>query len=283
MKRWAWIIGAAAGGWALQRALRQPVVPLKNRVVVITGASSGIGLATAHAFAAQGARIVLVARNEARLRAAQDELAAYEVPTLVIPADISAPDAAERIVSDTLAAFGQVDVLVNNAGLPMGGLVQEHDPARIQAAADVELYGALRLAQAAIPVMQRQGRGHIVNIGSVIGRVPAPGMAVYSGIKAGVVGFSTALRREMDPYGLRVTLVLPGPTRTHGGTEGDEPEIPAQAIVDAVRYGRQEVITGGPAMIASVWLERLAPWALDRYWKWVFTPDYIAEVSRVGR
>lgn len=283
MKRWTWILGIAAGGWALQRALRRPVVNLKNKVVIITGASAGIGLATAHAFAANGVRVVLVARNEARLQAAERDLAAYELETLIIPADITDPAAAERIVGATLDRFGRIDVLVNNAGRPLGGLVQEHDPARIRQAADVELYGAVRLTQEVLPVMLRQGRGYIVNVGSVIGRVPAPGLAVYSGIKAGIVGFSAALRREVDDYGLHVALVLPGPTRTHAGNAGDAPEFPAQAIVDAVRYTRREVITGGPAMRGAVWLERLAPWALDRYWRWVFTPQHIAEASRAGQ
>ncbi len=291
MKRWAWMIGMAAGGWAIQRALSRPAVPLGDKVVVITGASAGIGLATAHAFAAQGARLVLVARDAARLEAAREALALHAVDTLAVPADVSDPAAAERIVAAVLERFGRIDVLVNNAGRALGGLAWEHDPAHVQAAAEVDLYGTVRLTQAALPVMLRQGRGHIVNVSSMIGRIPTPGMAVYSGIKAGIVGFSAALRREVDNHGLRVTVVLPGPTETHtdvdlippGMPPGVPPEVPAQAIVDAVRHGRREVIPGGAAMKAAVWLERLAPWAADLYWKWVFTPDYIATVSRIGQ
>ncbi|MBN2470574.1 MAG: SDR family NAD(P)-dependent oxidoreductase [Anaerolineae bacterium] len=290
MKRWAWIFGMAAGGWAIQRALSRPSVPLHDKVVVITGASAGIGLAAAHAFAAQGARLVLVARNAERLEAARAALAPHAVDTLAVPADVSDPAAADRILAATLERFGRIDVLVNNAGLALGGLTWENDPDRIRAAADVDLYGTIRLTQAALPVMLRQGRGHIVNVSSMIGRIPTPGMAVYSGVKAGIVGFSAALRREVDNHGLRVTVVLPGPTETHSDVDlvppgmppGVPPEVPAQAIVDAVRYGHREVIPGGPAMTAAVWLERLAPWAADLYWKWIFTPDYIATVSRIG-
>ncbi len=153
------------------------------------------------------------------------------------------------------------------------GLAQETAGARVRAAA-AGMTGLMRLVQAVLPVMRRQGRGQIVAVSHVFGRVPAPGLAVASGARAGLVGFVTALRREVDDAGLRVSLVLTGPD--------DDPEREARAILDAVRYGRREVITGGTMAQAAVWLERLAPRAVDLYWTWTLTPDLLAQLSAQG-
>ena len=288
------LLAALLAGVAWRRARRTAPISLRDRVVILTGASSGIGRAAAHAFAAEGARLVLAARRPAPLAAVQQELAVYGVPTLALPADISRDDDLRALVAEALRAFRCVDVLVNNAAVDLGGLLQEHDPARLRAVLEVNLYGAIRLTQMVLPVMLRQGGGHVVNVGSLAGRIPTPGQAAYGAVKAGLAAFSDALRREVDDHGLRVTLVLPALTRTPMiaaadpaplaavGWHPQEPQVVAAAIVAAVRHGRREVVLGGLPAQVGLWVERLAPRLMDLYWRWAVTPAYLHAVSRFG-
>jgi short-subunit dehydrogenase len=294
MKRLLWwgvVLGGAAALW---RRTERPRVPLRDKVVLITGASSGIGRATAHAFAAAGAHVILAARRAESLLDVAGELAAYGVRSLVAPTDISRDDDVAALVEKALATFGRIDVLINNAALDLGGLLPEHDPARLRALVDVNLYGTIRLTQAIVPVMRRQGVGHIVNVASVTGRIGTPGQAAYGATKAGITGFTDALRQEVDHDGLRVTLVLPTLTRTPMIAAADEapfqaigwpidaPEVPAAAIVEAVRGGRREVVLGGWRVRLALWVERLAPPLMDLYWRWAVTPAYYEAVRRFG-
>ncbi len=296
------ILLSAVGGalllWLWRR--RQAPLDLADSVVLITGASSGIGRAAAHAFAAQGARVVLVARREAVLRAVQEELAIYAAPTLVVPADVTRDADLEALVGAVLAAWGRIDVLVNNAGLSYGGPLEEMDPARIRALAGVNLYGPLNLTRLVLPVMLRQGGGHIVNVSSVAGLIGAPGMAAYTATRRGLARFSDALRRETAGTGVHVSTVYPSWTATPilgeldvqqlydsrvlNGWDGiDSPDIPAMAIVDAVRSRRRVVILGGGWMRAGALVERVAPAALDLFWRAVVDiPAYLAAVRRLG-
>lgn len=258
------LILSAAVSAAVFAVSRKRAVPadLRGRVVIITGASSGIGKATAHAFAAVGARVVLVARREAALGKVQAELARYGVETLVIPADITDDSAAQHVAQETLRAFGRIDVLVNNAGLTLGGPIEEHDPEAMRKLVLLNYYGCARMVQVVLPAMQQQHSGHIVNVGSISGLLLAPGQVFYGGLKAGLIGFSDGLRLEVEDYGVRVSLVLPGWTHTEmvGGMDEiamrasglinrftggfDAPEKVASGIVNAVRYNRPRVIYG---------------------------------------
>jgi len=252
------LIGAALGSRAFYRASRQPVVALRGRVVLVSDAASPTGQAVIDAFAAAGARGIAAAAD--------------------------APP--EQVVRDALASCGRIDVLVNIAGRGPGGLAADVDPAALRAAADAALYRTARLTQAALPVLLGQGRGHIVNIGSVTGSFPTPGLAVASALGAGMAGFTAALRREVDDRGLRVSLVLAGVEGAPAPLADPAPGAAARAAVDAVRYGRRTVVAGGWAAEMRVglatWLERLAPGLADRYWRWALTPAAIARLDDQG-
>ncbi len=307
MKRLSLVTGLALlVGLAVGRRRCAEPLDLRGRVVLISGASSGIGRAAAHAFAAQGAAVALLARRTDALAAVEAELAPYAVETLVVPADVTIDAEVERAVSAVQARFGRIDVLVNNAGLSYGGRLEELDPARLRALGEVNLYGPLRLARAVIPLMMRQGTragdfaGHIVNVSSVAGVLLAPGMSVYGGTRRGIIAFSTALRRELDGTGIRVSTVLPTFTNTpmadRVGEDAlraagamwplhrfDEPETAAAAIVDAVRANRRTIRLGKLQYALGDFSERLTPGVMDLYWRVVIdTAGYIEAVRRLG-
>ncbi len=277
MKQLITLAGLVGAGALL---LRRPApVDLRGKVVVITGASAGIGRASAHAFAAQGARVVLVARREALLHAVCDELAQYGVEVLVCPADVTDDAQTQTVADAALRAFGRIDVLVNNAGLSMGGPFVEHDPAAMRRLIEVNYYGAVRMAQVVLPVMLAQRSGQIINVASIAGLLLSPGQTVYAGVKAGLIGFSDALRGEVEHQGVRVSLVLPGWTYSQmtsnlndsemraawvinpftGGYNA--PEEVSAGIVSAVRGSRLRVIFGTPLMrFTYVMTAYLSPW-----------------------
>jgi short-subunit dehydrogenase len=260
---------------------------LTGRVVIITGASSGIGRAAAHAFARAGAKIVLVARRSEPLAAVEAELACYKGVTLIIPADVTQNEALEQVVETTLRTFGRIDVLVNNAGISRGGPFVALDPDDLRQLTLLNVYGPLRLSHLVLPVMQRQGSGHIVNMSSMAGLLTAPGLAAYNATRSAIIAFSDSLRREVEGTGIYVSTILPGWTRTAMTSNLDEaemratglitplvnfdpPEVPAQAIVEAVRYRRSQLTMGGPEIQAVAWQNRHSPRFMDFLYRWYF-------------
>lgn len=286
--RWGAILGVAAGGALVwQRASCRRAVPLRGRVAIVTGASSGIGRATAHAFARAGAAVVLAARREERLQAVATELSAYDAPMLVVPTDVSREDDLDALVARALACFGRIDVLVNNAGIAAGGPFETLPPARLEQLFQTNLYGPLRLTQRVLPTMLEQGSGHIVNVSSGTARSFWPGLAAYATTRAGLTVFSQTLRRELLGTGVRVSVVMPGWTRTamfdaryerqlrRYGFRIDPPERPARAILDAVRYNRSTALLGGPLERGGYILDALAPWLLDRVWRLLMPSNFM--------
>lgn len=299
LKRLFWLLLLGVASWLLlKRMLRRPLVAVRGKVVLITGASAGIGRAAALAFAREGAHLVLAARNEAALVDVQAELASYGGRVLVVPTDVTVDSDLEALVAAALAEFGRLDVLVNNAGIGLGGLLQDASPARLNQVIDTNLYGAMRLTQLVTPLMVGQGVGHIINVGAGLSKVPMPGMAAYVASKAALAAFTDSLRRELDNDGVRVSLIVPGLTRTAfvgdfdlakmpAGIVVQEPSVPAQAIVDAVIYGDREIVLGGNQPVVGpvqllVLLEQVAPWLVDRYYHWIFTPNLIAELEKLN-
>jgi short-subunit dehydrogenase len=185
----------------------------QDRTVVITGASAGIGLACARQFARAGANLVIVARGATELERARAELARLG-PVLAIAADVAHADAPARIVAATLAEFGALHVLVNNAGMHARGELADQDADDLAAMVDVNLRAPIVLTRHALPHLVASGRGAIVNVASLAGKVPTAGGVVYSATKFGLRAFSMALADELRGRGVTVSCVSPGPVDT---------------------------------------------------------------------
>lgn len=198
--------------------------PLAGRAAVITGASSGIGRATALALAAAGARVGLAARRAERLEELREEIGEGGGEALALPTDVTDYGQAEAMVRRAEEAFGGVDVLVNVAGVMLPAPIATADPADWRRMVDVNLVGVLYATRAALPGMLERGNGHIVNVSSTSGRTHQPLFSVYAATKHGLGAFTEVLRKEVHPNRVRVTLFEPGPTASELGTHAD-PEI----------------------------------------------------------
>jgi short-subunit dehydrogenase len=218
----------------------------KDKVVIITGASSGIGAAAARAFAAAGAQVALAARAADAL----EQLAAgLPGRPLVIPTDVSDASQSRRLVEHTVAERGRIDILINNAGVGLSSPVEKLNPADLEQALAVGLFGPLYTIQAAVPLMRTQRSGQIINVSSVIGVQALPYLGGYAATKAALDRLTDALRIELLGSGIVVTLVRPGTTRTDfrarrlgQGREqrrmapaGVTPDVVAQTLLRAAR------------------------------------------------
>ena len=187
---------------------------MTERVTLITGASAGIGAELARVFAANGHRVALTARREDRLAAlAKSIAAAGGKPPIVLPCDLESPTAGETIAAALAAAGAEVEYLVNNAGFGLFGKAVELDRAGQLGIIDVNIRALTDLSLRLAPEVIRN-RGGILNVGSIAGFLPGPGMAVYYASKAYVVSFTEALRQELAPHGVRVSVLCPGPVPT---------------------------------------------------------------------
>ena len=187
---------------------------MTERVTLITGASSGIGAELARVFASKGHRLALTARRAERLAALAAELKGLSKgDPIVIPCDLEATDAGDRIEAALGAAGVEVEYLVNNAGFGLFGPSPELDRAGQLGIIDVNIRAltdlSLRFSKSLI-----KNRGGLLNVGSIAGFLPGPGMAVYYASKAYVLSLTEALRKELEPYGVRVTVLCPGPVQT---------------------------------------------------------------------
>jgi NADP-dependent 3-hydroxy acid dehydrogenase YdfG len=187
---------------------------LTGKVAVITGASSGIGEATAIALAAQGASIVVAARREDRLKSLAKRITDQGGKALTIVADVADEAHANEIIHKAHQEFGRVDILINNAGVMLLGLIDGANTEDWRRMINVNVLGMLYTTHAALPIMKQQKSGHIVNISSVAGRQARVGAGVYNVTKWGVGAFSEALRQEVTSYNIRVTIVEPGAVAT---------------------------------------------------------------------
>ena len=206
---------------------------MAERVAVVTGASSGIGEATAKALAAEGFAVALAARREDRINELAKEIGDQ---ALAVPTDVADPDSARALIEKTKSELGRVDVLVNNAGVMLLGPIMGADLEHWQRMVNVNVLGLLYCTHAALPVMMEQGSGHIVNVSSVAGRIAALGSGVYNATKWGVVDFSESLRHEALNFGVRVTIVEPGFVETE--LQGHN-ELPM--VVEATEKYREEI------------------------------------------
>ena len=185
---------------------------LKGRVVIVTGASSGIGEATARALASRGAAVVAAARNVERLRTLESELRASGHQVLAVKTDVADRESAEEMVEWAAEEFGAPDILVNNAGLGLSGRVEELRAEDLRDVMEVNLIGPLNCIQATLPKMK--SGGHIINVSSVVGKRAIPKVGGYCASKFALNGLSEALRVEVAGRGIRVTSVYPGTNST---------------------------------------------------------------------
>src|SRR5438128_4477077 len=233
-------------------------------VALITGASRGIGAATARELARRGYGLALAARSTTDLQALAAELSASGSPALPIPTDMRRPEELRRLARLTLDHFGRVDALVNNAGIggndrPVVRLADED----IDSTIETNLLAPITLTRALLPGMLERRSGAIVFIASVAGHIGLPTSALYSTTKFGLRGFANALRREVRRQGVCVTIVSPGFIAT-AMTEGirgipmPSPDRIARTVADALVHPRREVVVPGYYWLA-IWLERMLP------------------------
>jgi NADP-dependent 3-hydroxy acid dehydrogenase YdfG len=226
---------------------------IAGKVVVITGASSGLGEATARLLAAEGARVVLGARRAERIRALADELTGRGGKALAVPTDVTDRDQVRRLVDLAVQTYGRVDVMINNAGLMPQSLLEHLKVDEWDRMIDVNLKGVLYGIAAALPHMQRQRAGHIINVSSVAGHKVGPGSAVYSATKHAVRALSEGLRQEVKPWNIRTTVISPGAVATELPNTVTDPDvaervnklyedigIPADSFARAVVYAMSE-------------------------------------------
>ncbi|MEX1248552.1 MAG: SDR family oxidoreductase [Anaerolineales bacterium] len=187
-------------------------------VIIVTGASSGIGEATARLFAANGYRVVLAARRLDRLEALKAEIEGKGGKALAVETDVSSAAALGELVKRTLSDYGQIDILFNNAGFGRTKWLEEMDPEKdIAGQIQVNLTSVIQATRAVLPHMIEHKAGHIINMCSLAGFVATPTYTVYAATKFGVRGFSDALRREVGVWGIRVSVIYPGGVATEFG------------------------------------------------------------------
>jgi len=200
---------------------------IAGKVVVITGASSGLGAATARHLSAEGASVALGARRAARIQSLADELTGRGGHALALVTDVTDRAQVQRLVDAAVETFGRIDVMINNAGLmphsPLDRLKVDDWDRMI----DVNLKGVLYGIAAALPAMQRQKSGHIINVSSVAGHKVRSGGVVYAATKHAVRTLSEGLRMEVKPYNIRTTVISPGAVDTELPDSATEPDVAA--------------------------------------------------------
>jgi short-subunit dehydrogenase len=245
---------------------------LAGEVAIVTGASSGIGAATARELARRGAVVVLAARRADALEAQAEAIRESGGRAVAIPTDVTDGKQLSRLVDRTATTFGRIDVLVNNAGANWSRPLASTEPEDVVALLEVNLVGAMLVTRAVLPGMLERGHGAVISIGSLSGRVAME--PVYSASKYGLRGFSLALRRQLAGSGVSVSLVSPGNVRTamtaHVDTRLPGPELVARTVAELVTHPRREVVIPG-RHYAIAWLEQALPRMADftyrrRHW-----------------
>ena len=253
--------------------------PVNAQVVVITGASSGIGRAAAVALGRRGATVVLAARNERALTTAAAEVEAAGGRAHIIPTDVAEWPQVERLAREAVERCGRIDTWVNDAAVAAYATFDQTTPEEMEQIIRINLLGQMYGTKAALAQMRRQGEGGIINLGSIESKRAMPYHSAYAASKHGVKGFSEALRLELahEQSAISVTLIMPAAINTpffdHSRSKlgvkplafppSYAPEIVAEAIVYAAEHPRREIVVGGMGKVLLT-QQRLAPGLLDR-------------------
>ena len=250
-----------------------------RRVVVITGASSGIGRATAVRLARNGAAVVMCARRADRLEAAAADVRAAGGEALPIVADVTRADEVRRLVDAAVERFEHVDVMVCNAGFGIAGAIDDITPDQMQKLVDVNFMGTYHAVRAVLPIFRRRNRGHVIVVSSIVGKRGVPYMGAYAATKFAQAGLAECLRSEVAGSGIHVTVVFPVSTETeffdvmsretgtiitraHGPRQ--DVSVVADAIARAIDRPVPEVFPHAWSR-GLVWLNAAAPGICDRF------------------
>jgi 3-dehydrosphinganine reductase len=250
-----------------------------GRRALVTGGSSGIGRATALRLAQAGAHVAILARGEAALASVRAELGAAardpEQRFAAIPCDVADAAQVDDAVAAAIAALGGLDLLVNNAGIAIAKRFSDTSLAEFRRVFDVNVFGAVHVVRAALPLLRKQGHGDVANVASLAGLIAIYGYAAYAPSKFALTAFSEVLRQELRPHGIRVSVCFPPDTDTpqlaaENQTKPPEtralagnapllaPETVADALLDGIARGRATIIPGRSAQLVA-WAARLAP------------------------
>jgi NAD(P)-dependent dehydrogenase (short-subunit alcohol dehydrogenase family) len=258
-----------------------------SKVIAITGAARGIGLATARALKARGAAVVIGDIDEAAVKEAGESLG-----VAAFPLDVTARESFEAFLANAEDAAGPLDVLVNNAGImPIGPVTGESD-ADARRCLDINVHGVMLGTKLALGRMLPRGRGHVINVASVAGVLPTPGLALYNASKSAVVAFTEAARLEVQGKGVHVSAVLPtftntdliAGTRSPKGMRNCEPEEIAAAVADLIARPRPQVVVpkalGRQIRLGALLPDRLRQAVSRRYGLDTLFLDYDPEARK---
>jgi short-subunit dehydrogenase len=241
---------------------QEGILELNNRVVIITGASAGIGLATAKRFAEAGSKVVLAARSREKLEQTAQELKQQGHEALAVQTDMTDPAQVNRLVNEAFRRYGRIDILINNAGQAAAGTIEKISPEDYRRIIELNLFGPLFAMQAAIPKMRENGGGIIINISSMVSKMHIPGLGTYASTKAALNLLSDTARVELERDHIRVITVFPRTTATDFGKNslgnqimrGQQRSNP-HIIVDTAEYVADKIVEAARKEPAEQYME----------------------------
>ena len=247
----------------------------ENKVIVITGASSGIGEAAAEKFAKKGANLVLVARRKEKLEQVEKKLSKYSIKTMIQVCDVSDKEQVKQMSKKVIETFSKIDILVNNAGFVIYGKIKELSIEDIESQMKTNYFGTIYCTKSFLPYLLKQNSGHIVNVASVGGSFGVPGIASYCATKFAMLGFSEGLHHELHGTNVGITVVSPIMVRTdlfdhpsfknftkHATGISLNPETVANAIIKAANSSRLEIVVPSVVRI-GIWFKQTFPFFIN--------------------